>query len=420
MKADLVGYFQLQKKIKGGTASTRGIRHLVAATATSLLLIGSGARAADPGLTDTEITIGLFAPMSGPLASFGLDPLQAAKMWYEETNKKGGIYGRKIRVVAEDDKCNPNEAVAVVKKLVTVDKTFIVHGGSCTAAAVAAQEFVTREKVPHVMLNASGDSAVIPPTRYVFGAFGGTQRTVGATITEFVIEQLKGKRIALIAHDDDYGTANAATVRAVAARLGAEVVAAEMISPRITDVTAPLLNIRAANPDVIVSTVYPGPAVLVAQKYAEYGLTKIPLAQAVQGIPVPAAFAKNVGNDTAFANFYYGSPLNDLTDGPKQQKWLALYKQYYPDRAPGAFMTYGLPSAMAVTRALEKAGRDVTRESFVDALQTLDFDSEVVAGPIAFATDRRDAHRASIFVKFDGKTHELMPGVYFWNGKDGM
>jgi branched-chain amino acid transport system substrate-binding protein len=400
--------------------NTRRVRHLMAAMATSLLLIGPSARAADPGITDTEITIGMFAPMSGPLASFGFDPLQAAKMWYEETNKKGGIHGRKIKVVAEDDKCNPNEAVAVVKKLVTVDKTFIVNGGSCTAAAVAAQEFVTREKIPHVMLNASGDSAVIPPTRYVFGAFGGTQRTVGATIAEFAIKQLKGKRVALIAHDDEYGTANASTIRAVAARLGAEVVAAEMISPRITDVTAPLLNIRAANPDVIVSTVYPGPAVLVAQKYAEYGMTNIPLAQAVQGIPVPAAFAKNVGNDTALTNFYYGSPLNDLTDGPRQQKWLALYKQYYPDRAPSAFMTYGLPSAMAVTWALEKAGQGVTRESFIDALETVDFDSEVVAGPIAFAPDRRDGHRASIFVKFDGKTHTLMPGVYFWNGRDGL
>ena len=400
--------------------NTRRVRHLMVAMATSLLLIGPSARAADLGITDTEITIGMFAPMSGPLASFGFDPLQAAKMWYEETNKKGGIHGRKIKVVAEDDKCNPNEAVAVVKKLVTVDKTFIVNGGSCTAAAVAVQEFVTREKIPHVMLNASGDSAVIPPTRYVFGAFGGTQRTVGATIAEFAIKQLNGKRIALIAHDDEYGTANASTIRAAAARLGADVVAAEMISPRITDVTAPLLNIRAANPDVIVSTVYPGPAVLVAQKYAEYGMTKIPLAQAVQGIPVPAAFAKNVGNDAALANFYYGSPLNDLTDGPKQQKWIALYKQYYPDRTPSAFMTYGLPSAMAVTRALEKAGRNVTRESFIDALETVDFDSEVVAGPIAFAPDRRDAHRASIFVKFDGMTHTLMPGVYLWNGKDGL
>jgi branched-chain amino acid transport system substrate-binding protein len=395
------------------------MQRLLLAAAVSAGLIGN-VQAADPGITDNEITIGLFAPMSGPLAAFGLDALQAAKMWYEETNKKGGIHGRKIKVLVEDDKCSPNEVVAVVKKLVTVDKTFIVHGGSCTAAAVAAQEFVTREKVPHVMLNASGDSAVIPPTRYVFGAFGGTQRTVGATIAEFAIKELKGKRIALVAHDDEYGVANAATVRAVAKRLGAEVVAAESISPRITDVTAPMLNIRAANPDVIISTAYPGPAVLIAQKYAEFGMTKIPLAQAVQGIPVPAGFAKNVGNDAAFANFYYGSPLNDLTDGPKQQKWLALYKQHYPDRTPSAFMTYGLPSAMAVTRALEKAGRNVTRESFIDALETVDFDSEVVAGPIAFAKDRRDAHRASIFIKFDGKNgHTLMPGVYLWDGKEG-
>ena len=281
--------------------------------------------------------------MSGQLAAFGLDALQAAKMWYEETNKKGGIHGRKIKVIVEDDKCVPNEVVAVVKKLITVDKTFIVHGGSCTAAAVAAQEFVTREKVPHVMLNASGDGAVIPPTRYVFGAFAGTQRTVGATLAEFAVKELKGKRVAVIAHDDDFGVANSTTFKAVATALGAQVVAAELISPRITDVTAPLLTIRAANPDVIVSTAYPGPAVLIAQKYGEFGMMKTPLVQAIQGIPVPAVYAKNVGNDAALANFYYGSPLNDLTEGPKQQKWLALYKQYYPDRQPSGFMTYGLP-----------------------------------------------------------------------------
>src|SRR5690349_14711108 len=159
------------------------MKKLLLAAAMSAALVAN-AQAADPGITDNEITIGLFAPMSGQLTAFGLDALQAAKMWYEEINKKGGIHGRKIKVIAEDDKCVPNEAVAVVKKLITVDKVFIVHGGSCTPAAVAAQEFVTREKVPHVMLNASGDGAVIPPTRYVFGAFAGTQRTVGATLAE--------------------------------------------------------------------------------------------------------------------------------------------------------------------------------------------------------------------------------------------
>src|SRR6187455_6989 len=201
------------------------IRKSLFAAALMGVLTANAARAADPGITDSEITIGLFAPMSGPLAAFGLDALQAARMWYEETNKKGGIHGRKIKVIVEDDKCVPNEVVAVVKKLITVDKTFIVHGGSCTAAAVAAQEFVTREKVPHVMLNAAGDAAVIPPTRYVFGAFGGTQRTVGGTIIEFAVKELKAKRIAFISHDDDFGNANTSTAQAVAKRLGVEMVA---------------------------------------------------------------------------------------------------------------------------------------------------------------------------------------------------
>lgn len=391
----------------------------LAAALSSVALVSlqpGAALAADPGVTDTEITIGLFAPMSGQLAAFGFDAVQAAKMWYEEVNKNGGIHGRKIKVLIEDDKCTPSEVVSVVKKYVTVDNTFIVHGGSCSAAAAAAQEFVTREKVPMVMLNAAGDVAVFPPTRYVFGAFGGTQRAVGGTIMEFAVNGLKGKRIAYIAHDDDFGNANWGAAKAAAARLGAEVVAVERLSPGITDVTAPLLKVRAAKPDVIVSTAYPAPTVLIAQKYAQFGMTNIPLVVAVQGIPVPATFAKNMANDAALVNFYYGSPLNDLTGGPKQQKWVEMYKQYYPDRTPGAFMTYGLPSAMAVTRALEAAGRDLTREKFVTAMEAVNFDSGVLAGPTAFGPDRRDGHRASIFVKFDGKNHTMMPGTYTWNG----
>ncbi len=83
------------------------IRKSLFAAALMGVLTANAARAADPGITDGEITIGLFAPMSGPLAAFGLDALQAAKMWYEETNKKGGIHGRKIKVIVEDDKCVP-------------------------------------------------------------------------------------------------------------------------------------------------------------------------------------------------------------------------------------------------------------------------------------------------------------------------
>ena len=81
-------------------------------------------------------------------------------------------------------------------------------------------------------------------------------------------------------------------------------------------------------------------------------------------------------------------------------------------------MITGLPSAMAVAAALEKAGRNLTRELFVAAMESLDFKPEILAGPIQFGKDRRDAMRSGFVVKYDGKTQKMMPGVYTWNGKD--
>src|SRR5262245_28811480 len=100
-------------------------KHTLLGLAAALGLSAGQATAAEPGLTDTEITIGLFGPLSGPLVGYGVDPVNAAKMWYDDINKKGGIHGRKIKLVIEDDKCTANDLVAVVKKLVTVDNVFM-------------------------------------------------------------------------------------------------------------------------------------------------------------------------------------------------------------------------------------------------------------------------------------------------------
>jgi branched-chain amino acid transport system substrate-binding protein len=340
-------------------------------------------------------------------------------MLYDDVNARGGINGRKVKLVIEDDKCTPNDLVAVVKKLTTVDKVFVLHGGSCTAAVAAAQEFVGREKIPMMMLNAAGDNVVFPPQKYIFGSFQGTQRTYASSLVEFASKELKAKKIAVIVHDDDYGKANLATAKAVAESLGMQVVAAERIPPNITDVTAPMLNIRAAKPDAILSGAYPAPAVLIAQKYAEYAMTDIPLMQAAQGIPTPSVFAKNVGNDAALKNFYHTWAFNDIGDPALKQKWNAMYKKANPDREPGPFMISGAPSALATIAALEKAGRNLTRESFLAAMESLEIKPEIMAGPLKFGPDRRDALRSMLVIKYDGKEQKLMPGVYAWDGKLG-
>jgi branched-chain amino acid transport system substrate-binding protein len=197
----------------------------------------------------------------------------------------------------------------------------------------------------------------------------------------------------------------------MADKRGVKMVATERVPVNIVDITTPMLRIRQSNPDVVMITSYPQPATLAMQKVNEFGMA-MPVVMAVQSIPNPDALVKNVGNPDAFKNFYYSSPLNDLTDGPRQ-KWLHdMFKAEFPDRTPSAFMAYGLPSAQAVTYALLMAGPNPTRESFVDAMSHLKFESGVMAGPIEFGPDRRDAMNSSIFIKFDSKTSTRMPGVY--------
>ena len=396
---------------------SKGLGRLIGAFAASLM--APMLHAQTPGVSNNEIVIGLFAPLSGPLVAYGVDPLNAAKMFYDDINAKGGIHGRKIRLVIEDDKCTGNELVGVVKKLITVDNVFVLHGGSCTAAIAAAQEYIQREKVPFVMLNAAGDNAVFPATRYMFGSFQGTQRVYGSALAEFAVKSLKAKRVAVIVHDDDYGKANLAAAKAVIERLGGEVVAQERIPPNISDITAPVLNLRASKPDAILSGAYPAPAVLLAQKYGEFGMTNLPLLQSTQGMPTPSVYAKNVGNPDALKNLYHTWSFSDIANEAIRSRLVGMYKKSFPDREPGPFMVTGVPSALAVIDTLQRMGRDLTRERFVDAMEKLNLNADVMTGPLQFAPGRRDALRSVVVVKFDGKTQKAMPDIYTWNGKDG-
>jgi branched-chain amino acid transport system substrate-binding protein len=198
-----------------------------------------------------------------------------------------------------------------------------------------------------------------------------------------------------------------------------EVVAVEKIPLSITDVTAPMLNLRAAKPDAILSGAYPAPSVLIVQKYGEFAMTSTPILLMMQGVPTPSVFAQNVGNDAAFRNLYLSWGPNDLGDEALRQKWLNIYKSKYSDREPGGFMIVGVPPAQAIIAALDKTGPNLTRERFVDAMESLELKSELMPGPIKFGPDRRDAMRFENVVKFDGTKATPMPGVYSWNGVDG-
>jgi branched-chain amino acid transport system substrate-binding protein len=390
-------------------------KSLVAAVLLATIGLPVASRAQEPGLTDKTIKIGMFAPLSGPNMAYGFDVANAARMYYDKINREGGIYGRKIEVVLEDDRCNANDLVAAVKKLVEQDQVFLLNGGSCSAAVVAAKDYVVRSKVPMIMLNASGDGALYPPTDYIFGAFSISQYAVGGAMVDFAAKTFGAKKIAYINHDDAYGVWNLEGSRADAEASKVDLVV-ESISPTITDVTAPFFKLRAANPDAIAIVTYARPAALLIKKAYELGFTK-PIILSVTGTANLALMAENVGGKDALKNFYVQDVLADLPGGPKIKWVYDMYKASYPDLAakpdhPQAYMPYGIPSAMSIVNALKDAGPQPTREKVLEALKKQNFDSGVMAGPVVFGPNERAANKATIFIKYDGTDQVLQPGVF--------
>jgi len=98
-------------------------------------VLGSGLMAApanaETGITDKEIVIGAFGVLTGPVYNYGKTAFDGAEMIYNETNAAGGINGRQIRFVREDDQCKPDVAVPAVRKLIYDDKVFMISGRIC-------------------------------------------------------------------------------------------------------------------------------------------------------------------------------------------------------------------------------------------------------------------------------------------------
>jgi len=385
-------------------------------TALGAITLAAAAHAQqDPGVTDKTVKIGVFAPLSGNSMAYGFDVLNAAKMYYDKVNKEGGVHGRKIELVIEDDRCSANDLLAAVKKLTEQDKVFALNGGSCSGAVVGAREYIERSQIPYVMLNASGDGALYPPSKYIYGAFSISQRAVGGSMVQFASEHLKGKKVGYINHDDAYGSWNLEAAEFQAKKLGVDL-QVQSVNPNITDVTAPMLKIRAANPDVLVITTYARPVGLLIKKANELGFNK-PIVVGVNGTADLKQLFENVGTKEAFKNVYIQEVLADVPGGAKLKWVYDMYKASYPDLAsqpghPQTYMPYGIPSAMTVVNALKAAGPQLTREKFLTALSQTKFDSGVMAGPIELTSTDHAGQKSAIYLKFDGTDKTLVPGTY--------
>ena len=182
------------------------IKYLASA---SLLLAGAylstgPALAADPGITDTEIAIGDIEPLTGPPALLGVAASIGHKIAIAEANNAGGINGRKIKYVLEDDGYVTARTIQGVKKVVDVDKAFAMLGISGSGQSIAVMPLLEKAGIPTVIDVAPVKFLWEPPRKNVF-VVGQSYEEGIIHLVNYLAEKNPGKKWGLITQDDDYG-----------------------------------------------------------------------------------------------------------------------------------------------------------------------------------------------------------------------
>ena len=389
-----------------------GYRHGIGAALLFVVLSLAATARAETGVTADTIKLGMFGPLTGPVSIYGYPINNGAIAIYKWINDQGGIHDRKIEIVHEDGACDPAKTRAAVKKLISRDEVFAVHGGNCSAAVFAAKDIFVDEKVPLMVMAATLDKIVVPTNRYIF-----TTTPLGSTDGQEMVKFLRSMpgvhRIAIIRHTDEWTMSRMDVVRKDLPGPGVELVAEEVLDRGASDATTQVLKIKEAKPDVTLFITYPAESAVFLRDARKYGLEG-PFVGALS-VQDMLDLAQRAGGLAAVKDTYATAFLAGPLGSPELQEWTSIFQKYFPNDRPQSLSFYGMSGAFAVIDALRRAGPDLTREKFIAALEAT---SNLSAGPqyckVAFSpTDHVGCRAVHIWTVRDGKiavVGETWPG----------
>jgi branched-chain amino acid transport system substrate-binding protein len=342
-------------------------------------LSASAAIAQTPGVTADTIKIGTFGALTGSGYLYGKLPMNGVEVVFDEINKAGGINGRKLELVREDDRCDPTAAIGAVKKLVEQDQVFAIIGGGCSNATFAAKDTLEASKVPTLVFASVHDGITTPPAANIFST--ATTSTIESQAQLAYAMEQGAKKIAIISMRDSWGRARYTPLMEAFKAKGLTPVADEELSPDANDATAQVLRLKASGADAVLLLLYPKPAAVFIRDAQKLGFKPLSLGQT--GIADPAAFEEQVGVPGATANFRTISQVRYTPEDPKMDKWRKLVEAKFPGDRLSVYNLFGIGSAEVLVEALKRAGKDITRDKLLAAFAGMkDFKTEVYAAPV--------------------------------------
>ena len=363
----------------------------------ALVTMVTAAGAADrTGVTKNSIKIGMFGPLSGANASFAKGYYGPIAI-YKNINAHGGINGRKLELVIEDDACDPDKTIAAVKKLVEQDKVFMLHGGWCSTAVMKAKpEIAKYAKVPYMNIASASAAISDPLVRNIFQP-APTSKTIADTLVNFALTKPGAKRIALVTQPDEGPNSKIRAAAAKLKELGIEPVASITLEKGATDTTEQVKLLQSKAPDVILVSLYPTEiAALLRDSYKAGFKTTFVSTESSSFEETD----KRIGIPEAMKDVYFFYPFTDLLTSRKLSKYAKIAAKYYPNEVLDMMTFQGMTGALAVAETLKRLGRNVTRPRFLKEIEKLkNFDSGIQT-PLTFsATQHAGSQSGNMLTK---------------------
>jgi branched-chain amino acid transport system substrate-binding protein len=218
------------------------------------------------------IKIGVNEPLTGPFAASGTYVVNGAKIAADEINAKGGLLGKKVELVIEDNKSNPTEAAAVAEKLITEDKVPVMMGAWGSSLTLAVMPKLMQYKVPMVVETSSSSKITTSGNPYIFRI--SPPSSVEADAFRSIAPKIGIKKADFLVINNDWGRGSADDFGKVMKSMGIKVGLVEIMDQAAQDMTAQLAKIKATDSDTIMVTTAVEQLTLVLKQAAALGISK--------------------------------------------------------------------------------------------------------------------------------------------------
>jgi branched-chain amino acid transport system substrate-binding protein len=250
-------------------------------------LMISGVSAAD------TVKVGIVLPLTGPQAKFGEIEKKSFDMALEEINAAGGINGKKLELVMEDDTGRPEVGRSVVEKLITKDKVVMLGGGYSSSVTFAVAGVCQQNKMPFLVNTGAADKITTSGWDYIFRLNPPVSHYADA-ITTLLTEKVKPKTVAILHENSLFGTKGAQSFEKTCEKAGYKVLLKEGYEHGGIDFKPVLIQIKQLNPDIVYMVSYIMDASLLMKQAKELKLTPKMFIGGAAGFTLPE-FAKNSG-----------------------------------------------------------------------------------------------------------------------------